>query len=152
MDFLKKNNNIIDYKLVVDLTFDKYNLYYKRKYYLVNYINGNQIVFLTSNEPENDIDEIIEIDQEYTAINDFNELVENFEKSLIIDSFIEPNYNSPPKYIYYDIDFIDENFRELFSLHLKKNISGYNKGDLSKDVEYRVRYWQDYLKTGKLKS
>ena len=38
MDFLKKNNNIIDYKLVVDLTFDKYNLYYKRNICRIKFI------------------------------------------------------------------------------------------------------------------
>ena len=136
-------------KLIIDLSYftnadmDDCNI---RKYYEVELQNGEKAMLLTTDEPENPRQDSFKILGEfYLRITDFKELVDDFEFSKFANFHIQKSFNSPPKYTYYHINFIDDNYKPLFGQHLQENISGYAKGDLSKDEEFNIYRWKAYL-------
>ena len=106
-----------------------------------------EALLLTTDEPKNPAQDLFKILGEfYLRVTDFKELVNDFEFSNFANFHIQKPFNSPPKYTYYHINFIDDNYKPLFGQHLQENISGYAKGDLSKDEEFNIYRWKAYLR------
>ena len=170
------DKNILKQKLVIDLEFvinADYDILSNRKYYLLNYKDYSQKLFYTTNEIDNlepaTVDTFNEfgvvkceqkaclseyeflgiIDNEYIEIEDFKHLLEGFENSNFLNYHLKEGFNTPPKYIYYNINFIDDEFKPMFLSNLVENISGYSKGDLSKDEELNIWLWKSYLTKNK---
>jgi hypothetical protein len=117
---------------------------YAKKYYKVKYHNGQELIFMTTNEPDTDYSGRI-LDDEYTLIIGFDHMVDEIEKSCILNHFIDSWFNTPPKYIYYDISVIHKELKPLFLNHLVKNISDYTSNDFDEIEKERLKKWFKYL-------
>lgn len=113
---------------------------YERKYYKVKYHSGEELVFVTTNEPnKNHLQK--HLDDEYTLIVDFEHLVDEIEKSGTVDLLIGPPFNAPPKYIYYDILMIHNELKSKFLNHLLYNISAFTEMDFKKNEVEQISKW-----------
>lgn len=168
---LIEDKDIETQKLVIDLEFvvnAEYDEISSRKYYLLEYKDNSQKLLYTTNEPDEVVFEdeefwhechvidtlkkyvpdnlkIKPINQEFTKIEDFEQLINSFENSNFLNYHLKKGFNTPPKYIYYNIKYIDKDFIPMFLKHLKENTSGYVQGDLTKDEELQIWFWFDYL-------
>ena len=117
-----------------------------RRYYDSELNDGRKKLLLTSTEPDNPEEKQCKIiEKEFLIVHDFITLVKDFEFSRFTNYHIQSGFNSPPKYSYYQINYIDNKYKALFLKHLIENISGYAKGDLSKDEELNIFIWKEYL-------
>lgn len=119
-----------------------------RKYYMVNYRDGTHQVFMTTNEPV-DWQIINNLDDEFILIKDFDHLVVEIECSEDVDFLINTGFNSPPKYIYYDILIIHSELKSKFSNHLKDAISGFTDQDYSPFELKQLKKWFKMLANDK---
>ena len=117
---------------------------YTKKYYKVKYHNGEELVFMTTNEPDRDYSVRI-LDDEYTLIFDFDYMVDEIEKSSLLNHFIDSWFNVPPAYIYYDIEVIHEVLKPMFLNHLAENISALTNKQFDVIDMERLKKWFDYL-------
>lgn len=80
----------------------------------------------------------------------------NFD-AVLHDLVVNPPFSAdtegmhgPPAYVHYDIDFMDDRFKERFLQHLEQDISGHAEDYLSKyfrEKEWeRIGYWRDMLR------
>jgi len=135
------------YYCIMALTIESYhNKTCGRKYYFVKYIDGSEMIFMTTNEIDSDHNDRI-LDEEFLLIFDFKDLIAGFENSRIFDYKVKTKFNSPPKYIYYDIVLIDDFLKPVLLKHLQENVSGFSELDLSKNETQRVNDWVYYLKS-----
>ena len=112
----------------------------------VELIDGNNMLVLTNNEPNNPEQPTCKIiNEEFIEVSSFKELLKDFEYSKFANHHIQAGFNSPPKYTYYNINFIDDKYKPLFKEHLTESISGYGKGDLAKHEELNIWIWKEYL-------
>jgi len=103
-------------------------------------------LLLTSNELDNPEEKHCKIIEEsYIEIPNFKELVKDFEFSKFTNYHIQKGFNSPPKYTYYQINFIHDKYKTLFLQHLAESISGYAEGDLTEKEELNIWIWEEYL-------
>ncbi len=120
---------------------------YAKKYYKVKYHNGEELVFMTTNEPDKDYSVRV-LDDKYTLIFDFDYMVDEIEKLSILTYFFDSSsnvLNVLPKYIYYDISVIHEELKPMFLNHLSKNISDFINKDFDMIEKKRLKKWFDYL-------
>jgi len=117
---------------------------YGRKYYLVIYEDDSELIFLTTNELDYSFHMRI-LDEEFTLISDFEQLVKDFENTELIGIVIDAGFKSPPKYIYYNIITIDDSLKPLMLEHLEESISGYTYIDFNENEINQIKIWKDYL-------
>jgi len=117
---------------------------YGRKYYLVRYEDDSELIFLTTNEPDSDFNERI-LDEEFMLISDLEQLVNDFENTELIGIAINAGFNSPPKYIYYDIIVVDAGIKPFILAHLKESMSGYTDIDYNDNEKKQLKIWLNYL-------
>jgi len=140
---IKSQKLVIELSYFTDINMEDFNT---RRYYDAELNNGKRYLLLSSNEPENPEQKQCRIiDKEFVVINDFKTLVRDFEYSKFANYHIQKGFNSPPKYTYYQINFIDDKYKVLFLEHLKESISAYSDEDLSKEEELNIFLWQEYL-------
>ena len=129
-------NDIYNYKI------------YGRKYYLVQYEDNTQQVYLTTNEPVYErvygYDKY-DLDDEYILIPDIEQMLDDFEKSELIGLIIPSNFNGPPKYIYYNIITINDIIKPLVLKHLNNAISGFTDIDFNQMEKDQINTWRNYL-------
>jgi len=117
---------------------------YGRKYYFVKYEDNSELIFFTTNEPDSDFDEN-PLDEVFILVQNFEEMMNNFENTEIIGLAIDTKFNSPPKFIYYDIITIDDSIKPLILEHLKEKISGFTELDFNMKEKKQIKIWLDYL-------
>ncbi len=123
---------------------------YIRKYYKVKYTNKSHLVFMTTNELDYSYNTRV-LDYEFVLVNDFHQLVADFEKSDFVADLTSARFNGPPKYIYYNIELINEFIKPLFEAHLRDSISGFTEDDFE-DIEKRqIKKWFYCIKNRDLK-
>lgn len=124
---------------------DNYNhQIYGRKYYLVQHDDNTEHIYLTTNEPVTGYDKY-KLDEEFILISGLNQLLDDFEKSELIGLIIPSDFNSPPKYIYYNIITIDDKIKPYVLNHLKNEIAGYTDLDLNQMEKEQIDKWVNYL-------
>jgi len=117
-----------------------------RRYYDSELNNGKKCLLLSSDEPNNPEEKHCKIIEEsYIEIPNFKELVKDFEFSKFTNYHIQKGFNSPPKYTYYQINFIHDKYKTLFLQHLTESVLAYSEGDLSEIEELNIWIWEEYL-------
>ncbi len=128
------------------LTIEGSDNHYFIKYYKIEYFNSEVLIYMTTNQKDSHWNDRI-IDTDFQWIPDFDQLVKEIENSEFLDRLIKSRFNSPPKYIYYDIIFIDDLLKPILLKHLQENISGYRENDLTKVEIIQINHWLRYLKS-----
>jgi hypothetical protein len=113
---------------------------YGRKYYRAIYEDNSECVFLTTNEPDSQFDNRF-LDEDFTLVKNFKEMMKDFENTELIGLAIDAGFNSPPKYIYYDIITIDNSLKSIVLEHLKDTICGYTELDFTKLERIQLNKW-----------
>lgn len=119
---------------------------YGRKYYRVLYEDNSEYIFLTTNEPDYQYNTRF-IDVDFSLVINFENMVEDFEKTELIGLVIDAGFNSPPKYIYYDIITIDKSLKPKLLEHLKNGISGYTELDHTRPEQNQLNKWVTALES-----
>ena len=124
---------------------DNYNhQVYGRKYYLVQYEDNTEEIYLTTNEPVSGYDKY-DLDMEFIFIYELNQMLDDFEKTELIGLIIASNFNGPPKYIYYNIITINEHIKPYVLNHLNNAISGFTALDINQMEKDQIDIWKKYL-------
>ena len=125
------NNKVKTYQLIIEL--ELYELYTKR-FYLVEYTNNTELIFMTTNESKNNG---IVINEEFIIIKNNKELLKELENSIFNKSAI----NSIPFYTQYFINFIDNRYKKLILNHLNSSINIDNVNELPKTDKTNLYSW-----------
>lgn len=118
---------------------------FTREYYKVKYRDKTELVFMTTNEMDFNFNPRF-LKDEFCLILDFEQLVAGFENSEFINLLIDNRFNSPPKYIYYDIVLINDFIKSAFLTHLRESILGYTEDDFTKHEISQLKKWFTCLK------
>jgi hypothetical protein len=117
---------------------------YIRKYYSVIYEDNSECTFLTTNEPDSQFESRY-LDEDFILVLNYDDLISDFEKTEIIGLAIDAGFNSIPKYVYYDIVFIEDELKQIFLEHLSDQISGYIDTDFTKLERVQLKKWFVFL-------
>jgi len=140
---IKSKHLVIELSYFTNMDLEDFNT---RRYYDSELNNGKKCLLLSSDEPNNPEEKHYKIIKEsYIVIPNFKELVKDFEFSKFTNYHIQKGFNSPPKYTYYQINFIHDKYKTLFLQHLTESVLAYSKGDLSEDEELNIFLWKEYL-------
>ncbi len=131
---------------LMDLTIEGSDNHYTLKYYKIEYFNSEVLIYMTTNQPDSDWNDRI-LDTDFQWIPDFDQLVKEIENSEFLDYLINGRFNSPPKYIYYNIVLVDDLFKKVLLKHLQENISCFTSSDLTNHESIQINHWLQYLKT-----
>ncbi len=145
MNFPQRNDLPVKfyYNCLALVTEDITGQTYGRKYYVVTYIDGSESIFLTTNEPDSNYDDPI-IDTDFIWIENFEILLNEFEKSELKGIIDTTRFNCPPFFINYHILFIDDLLKPIILKHLTASI-GYTGEDFSKNELEHLKRWFAYL-------
>jgi hypothetical protein len=121
---------------------------YHRRYLLANVQDGSKTLFLTTNEVPDDPFAHVPLGAHFTVLNGFDGLMEELQANSPVRYFDE-SVHGPPKYVYYDIELMDDPFKPLFLSHLEREVNGLAVDYLAKyftlsDME-RMKYWRIML-------
>ncbi|MFC2109345.1 hypothetical protein ACFLSU_02125 [Bacteroidota bacterium] len=144
--FPQTNNATVAYYSMVLALCCQHHIDYNlvRKYYLVSYTNGTSLIFLTTNEMDSDyIDRKLDID--FSVFYSFLELHTKLENSFHLDMLFTTNFRNLPKFLCYDIVFIEESIRKEFEQTLSKAIDGYSKDTYNSFENEQIEKWQEAI-------
>lgn len=145
MHVLTNKSRVSSITTLLALTLHSSEEMYVRKYYRIQYINSEPLIFFTTNEPDSNYN-IRKLDEDFQVIPGFDHLVNDFDSSDFINHIINGRFNSPPKYIYYDIVLIDDLLKPLLLKYLQEKISGFTISDLTDYELTQINRWLQYLK------
>lgn len=119
-----------------------------RRYFLGKCLDGTEVLFVTTNEEEDYPVATRKIGEHYSVLEDFEALLDDLYTSCLA-AYMRDGVHGPPKYIYYDIDFMDTRYKAYFSTHLESDICEYSEDYLQQyfdeyDME-RIAYWIEHL-------
>lgn len=121
---------------------------YHRKYLLANTQDGSEILFLTTNEVPDDPFAHVPLGAHFTVLNGFDGLLEELHANSPVRYF-EESVHGPPKYVYYDIELMDDRFKPLFLAHLEGELDGlaadYIERHFTSKDRQRIEYWVDLV-------
>jgi len=127
------------------LTIEGSDIHYTLKYYKIEYFNSEVQIYMTTNQPDSDWNDRI-LDTDFQWVSDFDQLVKEIENSEFLDYLINGRFNSPPKYIYYNIVLVDDLFKKVILKHLQENIASFTSSDLTNHESIQINHWLQYLK------
>jgi len=140
--FQNNQSKVNIYHCIMALTIeDSHSELYIQKYYLVKYKDESEMIFMTTNELDTDYNKRI-LDEDFLYISSIKQLLDEFGQVNV--NF--HGFNSPPKYIDYEIVFIDNKLKSIFLKHLTNSISGYTEADFTQSEIQRINYWFSCLK------
>jgi len=143
-------SRVVDYSPLLTLSIkDDVGMIYIREYFKVKYINKTELVFMTTNEFDfNFIPRFLR--DEFCLIENFEQLVDGFENSDFVNTLTNARFNSPPKYIYYTIEMINEFIKPLFLSHLRESILGFAEDDFNNEEKAHLKRWFACLRTNEI--
>ena len=146
MLFINTNKSVKHYFVIMALYIEDNYEYkiYGRKYYLVQYEDNTEQIYLTTNEPVSGYDKY-QLDEEYILVPELEQMFDDFEKTELSGLIIPSDYNGPPKYIYYNIITINDMIKPYVLKHLKNAISGYMALDFNNLEKEQINKWITYL-------
>jgi len=145
MHLIKRERKVRSIITLLALTIKDTNNLYILKYYRIEYFNSEMLIFMTTNEPDLDWNERI-LDTDFQWIPDFDQLIKEIDNSKFLDHITSYRFNSPPKYIYYDIVLINDLLKPILLEHLQENISNFTASDLTDYESLQINHWLQYLK------
>lgn len=123
---------------------------YHRRYLLGTCEDGSKVLFITTNEVQDDPFSSRALGEHFTVLDGFTGLIEELMTNSPMHYF-EDSIHQLPKYVHYDIELMDDRFRPLFLNHLKMEVDGlaedYVRQHFSSADQERITYWKNYLKT-----
>lgn len=123
-----------NHELIINLEFNFEGNQFKREYYLVTYENGNELIFLTSNELDDCYNQLY-LREDFLIFFDINQVIKDFLKIPFMDIYMDIKYHIPffPYYLYYKPVYVDRKYIENF------------KGDLIGRLDTNKIPQQDYF-------
>lgn len=151
MLFPKVNKfKIVGYAPLLTLSIESHSHeIFTREYYKVKYVNKKELVFMTTNEYDFNFNPRF-LKDEFCLVKDFEQLVDGFENSEFVDAITDAQFNSPPKYIYYDIILINDFIKKPFLEHLTESISGYSEEDFTNREKEQLKKWFTCLRINEI--
>jgi hypothetical protein len=143
----KLNNAVLSfYTTILSLMIESKNGgLYMRKYYLAEYTDSSRIVFLTTDEYDSSCQERY-LDVDFMIIPDITTLINELEKSCLVEILTGCKFNAPPKYIHYNIVFMEDYLKPHFKKHLLNSIEGFTNEDFDTDEKSQIKKWLQQLK------
>jgi hypothetical protein len=143
----KLNNAVLSfYTTILSLMIQSQNGdSYVRKYYLAEYTDGSRLVFLTTDEYDSSFRERC-LDVDFMIIQDVSTMIIELEKSCFVEVLTGCKFNGPPKYIHYNIMFIEDYLKPHFRKHLLCSIEGFTNEDFNTTERSQIEKWLQQLK------
>ena len=136
--------NPFSYKMVLQLHFKYGNHNFTREYYHVKYKNGDEVIFMTSDELDEQYQQLYLREDFYMLFNyrmllkDFDELP--FLSISLIDGLPIIHY---PSYLYYEPKLIGSELKEIF----KEDLMKYLPLDKLPVQEYFIKNYEKWINT-----
>jgi hypothetical protein len=124
--------------------FDQIELF-QRRYLLGHCSDGSEGLFLTTNEVPDDPFTHVPLGAHFTVLNGFDGLIEELQANSPV-CYFEQSVHSLPKYVYYDIDLMDDRFKPLFRAHLEGELDGLAADYIEKHFTSKDRQRIEYLR------
>ena len=149
MKFPRSTHRVKNFTLILELSIQDSSddlCFYTRKYFSVNYIDGlNRIYFTTDEFDENYMHRIL--DEDFILILNLECFFKSFENTTFSDTVIGNSNNQLPNYIFYTLIFIHPAFKPLVLKQLLKNVVIVSKMKLN-DLELNLlNRWFSVLKS-----
>jgi len=133
-------------EMILNLEFNFEDNQFKREYYLVTYENGNELIFMTSNELD-DLYNQLYLREDFFIFFDLNQIIKDFLKIPFMDIYMSKKYHIPlfPYYIYYEPIIIDERCQDTFKCDL---INRLDTNMIPKEDYFinNLKHWANILK------
>jgi len=132
------------YKLVLKLRLNVKNFSFLREYYKVQYDNGTELIFLTSNELDENY-ESLHFRKHFSVFFSLNQLMKDFSYIPLMDIYMSRKEHILhfPNYLFYEPEFIDASLFDLFILDI------YDRFEEQHDnqrLAKTIKLWKNKLK------
>lgn len=121
---------------------------YRRRYLLANAQDGSEVLFVTTNEVPDNPFEHVPLGAHFTILNGFDGLIEELQAKSPVRYFDE-SVHGPPKYVFYDIELMNDHLKPLFLNHMERNLDGlaadYIEKHFTSPDRQRIEYWREFL-------
>jgi len=117
---------------------------FSRKYYMVNYLDNTDFMFMTTDEPDSEYN-VHNFDEDFIMIPNVEYMLDSFEKAEVKNLVVGYKFIGIPFYVHYNIVLIDDFLKPLILDHLNDSIDGFTKDNFSEFENKQLKLWINYL-------